>query len=1076
MQQSNLPPRGYFGSSDTVSQQQQQQQSGPPRSGNGYVPGYGHNNMQQFSQQQQQQPMAQSLSNLPRQSLSGVQQPQAHPFNLSYNSQHTGFSGQVQQVHLSTPGSQGGGSFRPGQQGGQPGSIGPSLSSGGNNQVNRNLPGSALGHSGVPPGSGTFQNTPPAVSGLGTFQTGGPPGPLRQQFQQGPPAPGQQYGNAPPPQGSRVAPPPQFGGQQQGVLPPPSNGQAQGLLPPQFNGQQQRPPPLQGGAAPYLQPNRDAGPYPGPPVPPAAAPPYGAPGAVGTYGQPQQGGYIQQHQPASQAQKQRIDPTQIPRPIISAERVQYVARGHTVTMPPPASSDYVCVDEGCCNPRFIRPTLNHVPTTKELLKQCGLPLAAVICPLADLQEDELPIPLVDFGPSGPLRCTRCAAYVNSFTKFIQGGRKFVCNICQLSNETPRDYYCSVDQYGKRRDNQERAELSRGSVEYVVPAAYTIRPPQEPILVFVLDVSLISFRTGLATSALQAINYLLPSMAQNKRKKVGIITFDTAVHYYRMDSGSSSISMCICPDIDDPVAPLPPSSWLISMDDPAAADKITELSDTITRSFENTTTNQAVSGSALWMKREEASGAYGTTKEVDLYTPEENNAYEELARKCAEKHISLDVFSVANAFASLADVGRVCELTGGRVQYMPQFEKELSSNRHHLISMLQRLVDRDCGYEAVLKVRCSAGLRLEHAYGNFFSARGNVLTSDEMEFAVIDQDRSMCVTFSYDEPLAEGTDAFIQAALLYTRSDGLRCVRVHNLALQVEPLLSNVFRFADLDATCSVWQRSAARQFVDKQLMRATPMAVKESLVDQCVTVLFNYRKYCASSSSSGQLILPESLKLLPLYTLATLKSRALRGNLVDNPPRGFVDVRADERVMMMGLLNSLPVEYCVSAVYPKLYSVHDLAEDCCTLDEDGKFILPPQLPPTAEKLDEEGIFLLHSAMCCSIYIGPKVSPDLLVELFGVDHADTAEQTLNLFDTIENEPLAGEGISARERLRSLVEYLNSTIPISQPLEILTKNDWRANRFMSTLVEDRTRNDVSYVEFLVQVHKKIQYKFH
>lgn len=963
--------------------------------------------------------------------------------------------------------------------------------------MNRGPPAPAAGRPAYPgqgsPAPGSFQNPPP---GPGSFQSG-PPG-QGQRPQQGPPGPGQ-YQQGPPGQGQQFQQGPPGTGQQFGNMPPPQGGRPG----PQFN-QQQGPPPPQGGAAPYLQPNRNAGPYPGPPGPGGVAPPYGAPGGPGAYGQPQQGGYPQQQQQqASQAPKQRIDPTQIPRPVVSAERVQYVARGHTVTMPPPASSDYVCVDEGCCNPRFIRPTLNHVPANKDLYKQCGLPLAAVICPLADLQEDELPIPLVDFGPSGPLRCTRCAAYVNSFTKFIQGGRKFVCNICQLNNETPRDYYCSVDQYGNRRDIQERAELSRGSVEYVVPSAYTIRPPQEPILVFVLDVSLFSFQTGLAVSALQTIQYLLPSMAQNKRKKIGIITFDTAVHYYRMDNGSSSISMNICPDTEDPVAPLPPSSWLVSMDDPAAADKITELSEVITRTFENTTKNQAVSGAALWsvadalsvsggrvvllhagaprvgigrVKREEVSGAYGTTKEVDLYTPEENNAYEDLARKCAEHHISLDVFSVANTFASLADVGRVCELTGGRVQYMPQFEKEQSSNRHHLTSMLQRLVDRDCGYEAVLKVRCSAGLRVEHSYGNFFNARGgNAFTTDEMEFAVIDQDRSMCVTFAYDEPLAEGTDAYIQAALLYTRSDGLRCVRVHNLALQVEPLLSNVFRFADLDATCSVWQRSAARQFVDKQLMRTTPMAVKESLVDQCVTVLFNYRKYCASSSSSGQLILPESLKLLPLYTLATLKSRALRGNLVGNPPRGFIDVRADERVMMMGLLNSLPVEFCVSAVYPKLYSVHDLADDCCSLDEDGKFILPPQLPPTAEKLDEEGIFLLHSAMCCYIYIGPKASPELLLELFGVDHADTAEQTLNLFETLEGEG-DGNGMSARERLRSLVEYLNSTIPISQPLEILSKNDWRANRFMSALVEDRTRNDVSYVEFLVQVHKKIQYKFH
>ena len=37
-----------------------------------------------------------------------------------------------------------------------------------------------------------------------------------------------------------------------------------------------------------------------------------------------------------------------------------------------------------------------------------------------------------------------------------------------------------------------------------------------------------------------------------------------------------------------------------------------------------------------------------------------------------------------------------------------------------------------------------------------------------------------------------------------------------------------------------------------------------------------YRKFCASTSSAVQLILPEALKLLPLYTLAILKGPALK--------------------------------------------------------------------------------------------------------------------------------------------------------------------------------------------------------
>ena len=44
----------------------------------------------------------------------------------------------------------------------------------------------------------------------------------------------------------------------------------------------------------------------------------------------------------------------------------------------------------------------------------------------------------------------------------------------------------------------------------------------------------------------------------------------------------------------------------------------------------------------------------------------------------------------------------------------------------------------------------------------------------------------------------------------------------------------------------------------------------------CVDTLYTYRTKCATASSSGQLVLPESLKLIALYTLALAKCTALR--------------------------------------------------------------------------------------------------------------------------------------------------------------------------------------------------------
>jgi len=61
--------------------------------------------------------------------------------------------------------------------------------------------------------------------------------------------------------------------------------------------------------------------------------------------------------------------------------VRFQTRVHHV--PPPADTHFVAVDEGNCNPRFMRSTMYTLPTTPELAKNSGLPFAVVIQPFAE---------------------------------------------------------------------------------------------------------------------------------------------------------------------------------------------------------------------------------------------------------------------------------------------------------------------------------------------------------------------------------------------------------------------------------------------------------------------------------------------------------------------------------------------------------------------------------------------------------------------------------------------------------------------------------------------------------------------
>jgi protein transport protein SEC24 len=61
---------------------------------------------------------------------------------------------------------------------------------------------------------------------------------------------------------------------------------------------------------------------------------------------------------------------------------------------------------------------------------------------------------------------------------------------------PIEYFCSLDENGRRRDADERPELSCGSVEFVAQTEYMVRPPMPPVYFFLIDVSISAVKSGM----------------------------------------------------------------------------------------------------------------------------------------------------------------------------------------------------------------------------------------------------------------------------------------------------------------------------------------------------------------------------------------------------------------------------------------------------------------------------------------------------------------------------------------------------------------------------------------------------
>ncbi len=140
-----------------------------------------------------------------------------------------------------------------------------------------------------------------------------------------------------------------------------------------------------------------------------------------------------------QQPRRTLDPDQMPSPINVIEEDQKTNGGYFDTKekgltPPLVTTKFVVRDYGNASPRFIRSTMYNVPATPDMIKQTGVPFALVISPFAQVGEGEHEPPVSDFGPTGPVRCIRCKAYMCPYMQFIDGGRRFQCVFCKVSEE------------------------------------------------------------------------------------------------------------------------------------------------------------------------------------------------------------------------------------------------------------------------------------------------------------------------------------------------------------------------------------------------------------------------------------------------------------------------------------------------------------------------------------------------------------------------------------------------------------------------------------------------------------------
>ncbi|KAI4462889.1 sec24-related protein [Holotrichia oblita] len=728
--------------------------------------------------------------------------------------------------------------------------------------------------------------------------------------------------------------------------------------------------------------------------------------------------------------------------------------------PPKISLGQDFLDAVNCNPDIFRCTVTKIPESTSLLQKSRLPLGVLIHPFKDLNH----LPVIQCNTI--VRCRACRTYINPFV-FFADSKRWKCNLCYRINDLPDEFQFDpvTKTYG---DPSRRPEVKSSTIEYIAPAEYMIRPPQPAVYLFLMDVSRLAVETGYLHTVCTALSSELTNLPGDARTQIGFLAYDSALHFYSLSEGQNQPHEMTVLDIDDVFLPCP-DNLLVNLQD--RTELVSDLLTQLPTRYNNTYETNSALGAALQVayKMMSATGGRITVFQASLpnigpgalisredpnqrsssdvpHLNPANDFYKRLALECSGQQIAVDLFVLNPQFVDISTISGISRFSGGCIHHFPLFKASKTLQNEAFERSLRRYLTRKIGFEAVMRIRCTRGLSIHTFHGNFF-----VRSTDLLSLPNINPDAGFGMQVSIEENLTDVQTVCFQAALLYTSSKGERRIRVHTMCLPVTNNISDLINSADQQCIVGLLSKMAVDRSMQSSLSDA-----REAFLNVAIDILTSYKITLNMASGVNGLMVPDCLKLLPLYISALLKNIAFRIT---------VSTRLDDRVKAMCDMKTKPLPYLIQAIYPDLYPIHNLEEHNVVVNEDDEIVhQPPHLQLTARSLDSHGAYLMDIGEHMIIFICCNVSITFLNNILGVADISAVSDHIYELPVLEN--------LQNKRLHSFVNYLNDDKPFPATLHVIRENSQNKILFYERLIEDRLENSLSYHEFLQHIKTQVK----
>lgn len=442
-------------------------------------------------------------------------------------------------------------------------------------------------------------------------------------------------------------------------------------------------------------------------------------------------------------------------------------------------------------------------------------------------------------------------------------------------------------------------------------------------------------------------------------------------------------------------------------------------------------------------------------------------YKQIALECNGNQsnsiqMGIDTFFLAGQYSDISTVSSVSRWSSGSIFYYPALHHEHEKTMFEkLENDLHRYFTRKIGFEGVLRIRCTTGIKITQFHGNAF-VRGE----DILSLANINPDAGFAMNLELDEDIDRFPSAGFQAALLYTNSMGERRVRVHTLSIPVAKKLEDIYNSADGRSCVSLLSQMAVDRAVESSIGDA-----RTALVNATVDAIKSFREMLPGSGN--QVVLPLNLLPMPLFISSLLR----HNSLTTRTPLG-TDL-LDSRVYAMCQLKQLPADQALLEMYPVLYRIDELDKQPLATDSESEsqknednsessveeWRHPDVLPLTAASLCGNGIFLMDCGSEIIVYVGQQVAVEAMQQMFGKtfpNELDEQGQQLPELETLLNT-----------RLHEFIDTIQDPQFRSfiSPVRIVRDDTSSRSIFINRLVQDRNAGGTSYYDFLMEVNNEL-----